>query len=206
MYRRMNLARAFIALAVGAGLIFGAAACDDGESQQQQNSRNAADARTDERDRQNQAYSRMIENQPIQVPTYSGDRENINFWVETWGQGPQEAYVYLLSGDGDLIGYYVLDALPTAKCKMGTPPYTFEWQGNSTRGYSHHQVPAPNLTGTYSTGSGDCSTFYGRDLTTGAYVEFSVGAAMSMLTFSQPMPLPDGVEPPPPLGFTTLED
>lgn len=162
-------------------------------------------AQEQEEQRRQQTYEQLIADQPAVVPEYSNDRENINFWVETWGMEPGKlAYVYLLTADGDFIGYYILDGLPTTKCKNATP--TYDTIKGTSGGYSQTLVvPAPGLSGTYGTGSGDCTTFYGKDASTGAYIEWTV-TELTMLTFDQPLPLPEGVEPPIPFGFTDLED
>lgn len=159
-----------------------------------------------EGDRRQSAYEQMVKNQPALIPEYSNDRDNINFWVETWGQTESEgklSYVYLLSAAGDFIGYYVLSGLPTTKCKMITPTYDFERHDGGEYD-SDFPVPAPGLSGTYGSGAGECSTYYGKDASTGAYVEFTVGNAMAMLTFDQPYPMPEGVEVPA-LGFTKVK-
>ncbi len=157
----------------------------------------------EEQERQNQAYDQMIEGQPALIPEYSSDRENINFWVETWGMEPgKAAYVYLLTPEGKFIGYYVMEGLPTSKCKMATPTWDFDKPSGWD---TEFLVPAPGLSGTYGSGAGECNTYYGKDYSSGSYMEFTVNE-MTMMTFAQPLPLPEGVEAPIPLGFTDLED
>lgn len=158
-------------------------------------------AREKEADKRDSAYADMIADQPVATPEYSSDRENINFWVETWGQTEGKlAYVYLLDSQGEFIGYYILKGLPTSKCKMGTPTWDYQrYKG------SDFMVDAPSMGGTYSSGSGECDTYYGQDASTGSYVEFAIGNAMTMLTFDQAYPLPEGVDPPA-LGFTEVGD
>lgn len=156
----------------------------------------------EEQERRDQAYDQLIEGQPITVPEYSPDRENINFLIETWMMEPgKAAYVYLLTPEGKYIGYYIMQGLPTTKCKMGTPTWDFDKPSGWD---TEFLVPAPGLTGTYSSGAGECNTYYGKDYSTGAYMEFTVGQ-MTMMTFAQPLPLPEGVEAPA-LGFTSIED
>lgn len=183
---RRRLTRILAALGAGLTLAAAAACSDEG-------------AREAEAERRDAAYDQLIANQPITIPEYSSDRDNINFWVETWGMEPGTlAYVYLLDSEGEFIGYYILNGLPTAKCKMGTPT----WDYQQYKG-SDWKVDAPGMSGTYSSGSGECDTYYGKDASTGSYVEFAIGNAMTMLTFAQPYPLPEGVNPPP-LGFTEI--
>lgn len=186
--RRMT--KTLLALVAGLAL-FGAVACEDGppSEKQEQSEKNA------------NVYEQILANQEVSDPTYSNDLENIDFWVDTWGSDPGAlAYVYLLSSDGDFIGYYILKGLPTTKCKNATPTYEIiydEYGGNVV-------VPAPGLSATYGTGSGDCTTFYGQDASTGAYVEWTV-TEMTMLTFNQQYTLPEGVTPPA-LGFTEFDE
>lgn len=152
-----------------------------------------------------EVYEYLAENFPISEADYSNDRVNIDFWVDTWATAEVSegklTFVYLMGMNGDLIGYFVLDGLPTAKCKMGTPPYDFENVDGGQYNYDV-QVPAPGLTGTYSTGAGECGTYFGRDALTGAYIEWT---AISQLVYDQPLGLPEGVEPPA-LSQTTVED
>lgn len=186
-----------IAAAALATLIF-AAACDDMGGPK-------PTAQEEQSEKRDNAYERLLAEHEVADPDYSNDLRNIDFWVETWGTAANSAgklaYVYLLSSDGQFVGYYVLDGLPTAKCKMATPTYDFEqrdlgeWSGDV-------MVPAPGLSGTYSSGAGECTTYYGKDASTGAYIEFTV-TELTMLTFDRAYPLPEGVEPPA-LGFTEI--
>lgn len=190
LYRRVGLLIVSVAVLLGA-----LTACDENSSP------SAQEQQTTVRDN---AYETLVGNHPVRQPGYSGDLVNLDFWVETWGMESRLAYVYLLASDGTFIGYYVLDGLPTAKCKMATPTWDFE-RVKGVGGNLDQIVPAPGLTGTYSSGSGECHTYYGRDATSGSYVEWTAGMGISQLVFGQPMSLPEGVEPPP-LGFTELGD
>lgn len=191
MHRRMT--RTIATLTAAAALLLGATACDEEATKSQQEQAAKRDA----------VYDALLADQEVSSPTYSNDLANIDFWVDTWGTAPGKlAYVYLLSGTGEFIGYYILDGLPTTKCKNATP--TWDTITGTSGGYSQTLiVPAPGLSGTYGTGSGDCTTFYGKDASTGAYVEWTV-TELTMLTFDQPFPLPEGVTPPMPLGFTEI--
>jgi hypothetical protein len=195
-----KLKRIGAAVFAAAIMIGGAAACTEEEPT------TTAEEQADKRDT---AQDQMVENADVSTPDYSNDLANIDFWVDTWGTqavSPGKlAYVYLLSADGDYIGYYILKGTPTSKCKMSTP--TYDTINGTSGGYSQTLVvPAPGLSGTYSSGAGDCMTYFGQDASTGAYVEFAVGSAMTMLTFDQQYTLPEGVEPPPALGFTEFDD
>lgn len=193
--RRMT--KALLAFMAGLALLVTVAACEDEPPTEKDNQAN----------KNADVYEQLLASQEVSDPTYSNDLANIDLWVDTWGTNPGTiAYVYLLSSDGDYISYLVLDGLPTTKCKNATPTYElldFTGDGDS---YPDMQVPAPGLSGTYSTGSGDCSTMYGKDVSTGAYIEFTVGASMAMIASAAPIPIPEGVEPPAPMGFTTFED
>jgi hypothetical protein len=191
--RRERMKTVLLAGMTAALTMFTIAACSDETPTEQQQQADKRDA----------TYQTLLDQYEVSDPTYSNDLVNIDFWVDTWGTEPGKlAYVYLLSADGEFIGYYVLDGLPTTKCKNATPTYElldFPGDGDS---YPDMQVPAPGLSGTYSTGTGDCTTFYGKDASTGAYVEWTV-TELTMLTFDQPYPMPEGVNPPA-LGFTEL--
>lgn len=186
--RRERVKTLSLAAMAGVLAVFAVAACSEGTTPEQEQQADKRDA----------AYQSLLDQYEVSDPTYSNDLVNIDFWVDTWGsEAGKLAYVYLLSADGTFIGYYVLDGLPTTKCKNATPNYDI-YDAPST----DLVVPAPGLSGTYSTGTGDCTTFYGKDASTGAYVEWTV-TELTMLTFDQPYPLPEGVNPPP-LGFTEL--
>jgi hypothetical protein len=62
-------------------------------------------------------------------------------------------------------------------------------------------VPAPGVDGVYYSG-GQCNSYYGKDATTGAYVEYTAGLGINVLLFDEPLPRQD-VEP---LGPTSVED
>lgn len=192
------LKRAALALTTGLAIAALTACTGEGEPKTAENEAEIRDS----------VYEYLADNYPIDPADYSNDRKNIDFWVETWATAENSegklAYVYLLDMEGDLVGYYITDGLPTAKCKMGTPPYDFE-NRDDVSGNSDQLVPAPSLTGTYSTGSGECSIYYAKDALTGSYMEWMAGGGLNQLVYDQPLPLPEGVNPPA-LGFTELED
>jgi hypothetical protein len=166
-------------------------ACDDDTST----------AQVQERAVQQNNYERLVANQPAQEASYSLTRDTINFWVNTWGHEPGKlSFVYLMAANGQLIGYYVLEGLPVSYCVSLSPNYRWERPGGSTS-YAWEQVPAPALDGVYYSG-GACNVYYGRDATTGSYVEFSTGDGINFLLYEEPLPRQD-VEP---LGMTTIND
>lgn len=177
MHRRLiALAAALIALAV--------AGCTDDNAQ------------GEERQRQQGNYEVLTENQPADTMDYSPTRETINFWIDTWDEPGKLSYVYLQGANGELLGYYVLEGLPVSYCASLTPTYTYEKHGGS-----NWSQDAPAMDGVYYSG-GQCDTYYGKDATTGTYIEYTAGLGINVLLYEEPLPRPD-VEP---LGQTTTED
>lgn len=165
--------------------ILGLAACEmeptsqDKEAQQRQGS-----------------YDTLTSNQPAKQMEYSPTRDTVNRWVETWGSDPNKlAYVYIQLGGGGY-GYFVMDGPPVSMCVMLTPNYEIREDS-----YGNLMVPAPGIDGAYYGGEGSCSTYYGFDSETGAYLEFTVGMNQSYFLFSEPMDLPGDLVP---LGDATL--
>lgn len=154
-----------------------------------------------ERDIKQQTYDRLTEQQPaLGIEAYSPTRETINFWLETWGDQPGKlSYVYLMASNGQLVGYYVLQGLPVNYCAELTPPFDIRKGGGT--GHTDLLVPMPAMDGVYYTG-GACETYYGKDATSGSFIQYSVGNGMNHLLYEQPLPRQD-VEP---LGFTQIED
>lgn len=155
---------------------------------------------SEERERQNENYEQLNSDQPAGSMDYSPTRTAVNFWMETWGTDGKLSYVYLLSGDGEYIGYYIFKGLPVSYCAMLTPTYTWD---KRTDGSDWELVPAPSMDGVYYAGEGSCDTYYGIDASTGAYVEYTAGMGINVLLYDQPLPLPEGVNPPA-LGFTEI--
>ncbi|EHR52068.1 hypothetical protein SacmaDRAFT_3865 [Saccharomonospora marina XMU15] len=154
-------------------------------------------AQDHERARQQSGYDRLTSAQPAEQMGYSPTRETINYWIKTWDEPQKLSYVYLLAGNGQLVGYYVFTGLPVSYCASLTP--TYRWEGG---GSQSEPVPAPAMDGVYYSGQGSCETYYGRDATTGSYLEYTVGTGISALVYEEPLPRAD-VEP---LGFTKVED
>lgn len=129
----------------------------------------------------NSAYSQMQESQSAKTMSYSPTRETINFWVETWDEPGKLSYVYLQNNEGDMLGYYVLEGLPVSYCAQISPNYHIDG------GQGRVVVPAPANDGAFY-GEGNCDTYYGKDATTGAYLEYTAGMGINVLLFSEPMP------------------
>ena len=180
--------RVILSIAAGAALILalGAGACGGNQS----------DPQRDESRRRQATYQDLVAAQPAHGMSYSPSRDQINFWIDTWGQEPGKiSYVYLLASNGQMIGYYVFQGLPVSYCAALTPTYE-HYRHSDGFGYP---VPAPGVDGVYYSG-GQCSAYYGRDASTGSYLEYTTGQGISALVYEQPLPRQD-VEP---LGFTEI--
>lgn len=135
-----------------------------------------------EMDVQKDNYERLTGMEPAKEVTNPKTRETINFFTETWNEKEQLAYVYLQNSEGKMIGYYVLDGPPVSMCTSITPNYDTKYSSNN--GYT--VIPAPGIDGVYRSAE-DCSRYYGKDATNGAYVEFTVGMGINMLLYTEPL-------------------
>jgi hypothetical protein len=173
----------------------GIAGCSDGHNSAQQN----------ETKIQQNGYTRLAANQPAHSMQYSPTRDQINFWVDTWGKKPgKPSYVYLQNEKGDITGYYVFKGLPVSYCAALTPTYQLVGTPHDGSNALNQQVPAPSIDGVYyGSGSGLCNTYYGRDLTTNSYMEFTVGVGQNTLVYERPVPAHANAQP---LGFTTIAE
>jgi hypothetical protein len=158
----------FVALLVGGGL----SACGIGGDKSGQHKESGNNQK---------AYNKMVDQDPAHQMVYSPTRKTINFWIDTWNKPGQLAYVYLMNNTGTLIGYFVFKGPPVSMCTALTPTYKIYKSSNG-----NVLTPAPAADGVYYSG-GECNTYYGQDAQTGAYVEFSVGQALAMLLYSQPL-------------------
>jgi hypothetical protein len=179
----LHLGRALRLLVVAAVTVIALGGCTETSSEQ-------------ERGRTLSGYDRLVARQPSQTMNYSPTRETANFWIKTWGKPGKLSYVYLQSGDGDLLGYYVFKGLPVPYCVSLTPPEQISGSGDS---YAVRKAPA--VDGVYY-GDGDCSRYFGVDATTGAYVEYTAGLGINVLLYDQPLPNNPNV---PPLGGTRID-
>ncbi|MFD8650701.1 hypothetical protein [Streptomyces mirabilis] len=179
------------------GLAFGATACNmSGDSQ--------PSSRAKENKSRNSSYDGLVAKQPAEKVDYSPTRATKNFWIKTWGKTPNKlSYVYIQNANGQY-GYYILKGLPVTYCVSLVPPEQASRLDLGSDGSTGVVVQAPSMDGTYSSQS-NCTSYYGEDATSGAYVEWSVGANQSYFLYSEPMSLPqfkDAV----PLGKTQLSD
>lgn len=173
--------KVFATIAIATAAVFGLTACDEPDV---------------DSENRNNSHQSMQESQPAQNMSYSPTRETINFWVDTWDEPGKLSYVYLQNQNGDMLGYYVLEGLPVSYCAQISPNY--QVSGREGRVVT----PAPANDGAYY-GEGNCNTYYGKDATTGAYVEYTAGMGINVLLFDQPLPNVNGVAP---LGPTDVDD
>ena len=155
----------------------------------------------DNEDRSRQeGYGALVSQQPAHKMSYSPTRATKNFWVDTWNKPGKLSYVYLLNAQGETIGYYILQGLPVSYCTSLIPPYQIknQWGDN----VDNVVVPGPSVDGTFSSSS-NCNVFYGKDATTGAYVEYTTGQGINALLYDQPLPRFKDAQP---LGRTELAD
>jgi hypothetical protein len=165
------LLRALAVLVIAGGV----AACTDEDGPPPQ--------RSDE-ERRNKTVDQLIQDQPAETMNFSPSRETINFWISTWGQEPgKPSFVYLVGANGEDIGYYVLEGLPVSYCASVTRNY----QVRDGSGDTELVTPAPGVDGVWYSG-GQCNVYYGRDATTGAYIEYTVGQGTNVLLYDQPQP------------------
>lgn len=182
----MRVKKRVAAVLMAAAAMISLTACDD--SKPVQTERASVDG----------TYEGLVANQPAQTMKFSPTRATKNFWIQTWDQPGKLSYVYLQAADGKLLGYYVLEGLPVSYCTSLVPTYQAETHGAND---SAVVMPRPSVDGTYSSGS-NCSTYYGKDALTGAYIEYTAGMGINVLLFDQPMPNLNAQ----PLGQTKIED
>lgn len=190
-----HLTKRVIFIIAAVVLVLGLAACsdDDGGGSDRHDASSEAENRT-------HGVERQIANQPAHNMDFSPSRETINFWIDTWDEPGKLSFIYIESGTGT--GYYVLEGLPVSYCAGITRPYDFE---NRDAGESNVRadvlVPAPGVDGVYYSG-GACDVYYGKDASTGAYVEFSIGADQNYRLFTEPVNDPNAE----PLGPTSVDE
>lgn len=166
------------ALALSLFAIFALSACNDGKD---------TSTAGKETQIQQDGYKRLAAEEPAHSMTYPVTRKTINFWIDTWNKPDKLAYVYLMNNNGDLIGFYTLQGPPVSMCTSQTPNYkiiTPEIPGDNNVPLS---VPAPGVDGVYYSG-GECNTYYGKDATSGAFVEYTVGQGINVLLYDAPLP------------------
>jgi hypothetical protein len=172
-------------------LFIGAACSEDG---------NQSNAVAEESERRDSAYESAVEQVPARTMEYPMTRHTIDFWLETWDEPGRLAYVYIQDMNGDY-GYFVFEGMPVPYCVTLAPPYEVHTSGSGSR--TAVVVPAPAMDHTYP-GDGDCTIFYGKDATTGQFMQFSIGVGQNYFLYTEPMP--HAFEGAVPRGDTTIED
>lgn len=148
-------------------------------------------------------YERLVKNQPAEEGEYSPTRETKNFWIRTWMKDPKKlSYVYIQNANGE-VGYFVLQGLPVTYCVSLLPPEKYNRYDMGEDGSAGLLLKSPSMDGTYSSNT-NCTSYYGKDAVTGAYVEFSVGQNQSYFLYDKPMNLPQYKDAKP-LGPSTVE-
>ncbi|MEU6362245.1 hypothetical protein [Streptomyces albidoflavus] len=188
-----RLTKTVLSLLAILSIALGATACS---------STSAPSSRAKENSARSSNYDKLVASQPAHDVKYSPTRETKNFWIDTWGQTPGKlAYVYVQNANGEY-GYFVLKGLPVTYCVSLLPPETKarldlgQYEGETI-------VQGPSMDGTYSSQT-NCNSFYGKDATTGAYVEFSIGQNQSYFLYDQPLDLPQFKDAKP-LGPSTVD-
>ena len=189
-----NKKKIIVFVALLAAVLFGAESC---EGETKPTSGQKSEAKT-----QGSNYDRLVKNQPAATMDYSPSRDTKNFWIKTWGTKGKVSYVYLMS-NGKPWAFAVIKRLPVSYCTALVRPVEVVNKDWGTDAGSSVVVPAPSIDGTFGS-SNNCSTMYGEDATTGAYVEWTVGADTSMLLRDQPLPL-NLYEDAIPLGDTSAQ-
>lgn len=142
----------------------------------------------------------LVAGQPAKKMQFSPSRATVNFWLDTWDEPGKLSYVYLRAANGQLIGYYVLEGLPVSYCVGITQPFDII-NVDGVDGDQDIAVPAPAMDGVYYGGCND-RAYYGKDATTGAYIEYTIGEGQSVFLYDQPLDIDDAQ----PLGYTVVTD
>lgn len=180
--------------AVSIFLVTTAEDCDGDEAKpQSQAQRNEAKTREGNLDR-------LVSGQPAKTMAYSPSRATVNFWLDTWDEPGKLSYVYLRASNGQIIGYYVLEGLPVSYCVGITQPYDII-NVDGVDGDQDIAVAAPAMDGVYYGGCND-RAYYGKDASTGAYIEYTLGDGQSVFLYDQPLDVADAQ----PLGYTVIEN
>jgi len=173
MHSRIHNAVKVVAGLIAAAVLLGACTSSGG----------GGNSTANEQKIQKGSYDALTKLEPAHAMSYSPTRATINFWIDTWGRNPNKlAYVYLQNSNGDFTGYYVFKGLPVSYCAALTPTYKIDYDSNGNL-----LLPAPSIDGVYYSG-GQCNTYYGRDATTDAYIEYTAGLGINVLLYDQPLP------------------
>jgi hypothetical protein len=164
-----------IPLLIVVGLMAG---CDESDSSKP--SRN-------ETSQSNKSIDGLVSADPAHTMTYSPTRKTINFWIDTWNTPGQLAFTYIRTDNPATSGYYVLDGPPVSMCAALTKTWTYEGTDHDGSDVLDQKVPRRSIDGVYYSG-GQCASYYGKDASTGVYIEFSIGAGQNYFLSTQPLP------------------
>lgn len=181
-----------IGVAILSTFLFAAESCEEA----------GPSARDKEDKNRTKTYESLIESQPAGSMAFSPTRETKNFWIKTWDEPGKLAYVYLLNGEGKPFGYYITEGPPVTYCTSLIPPEQFVDMPGDGDKYPDTMVKAPSVDGTYSS-SANCSTYYAKDATSGAYIEYTAGFGINPFVYDQPMQQFREAEP---LGDATVSN
>lgn len=138
----------------------------------------------------NAGFNRLQASQPAVYMEYSPTRAGIKFFAEKWGKDPNKlSYVYLTNMEGNVVRYFVLQGLPISYCAQMLPPIV---RNDSVDG--DLALPAPAVDGAYYGGNSGCNQYYGKDATSGSYVEWTQFTGYTMVT-EQPIGRPETDDP-----------
>lgn len=170
----MRYLKVFLISLLAIGLLAG---CNDGDTKNSRNETKSTDKSID----------RLIAGTPAHTCEKCPTRKTINFWIDTWNVPGQLAFTYIRTGNPESDGYYVLDGPPVSYCAALTKTWTYEGTPDDDSSVLDQKVPRRSLDGVYYSG-GQCSAYYGRDASTGAYIEFSIGQGQNYFLSTQPLP------------------
>lgn len=173
----VNKKTAVIGMALLSTILFAAGDCDGAPAKK------SAAGREDSN--RTKTYESLVDSQPARTMKFSPTRQTKNFWIDTWDEKGKLAYVYLLNSDGKPFGYYITEGLPVTYCTGLIPPYQFV-RADGGEFNQDFIVPGPSVDGTFSSGS-NCSTYYAKDATSGAYIEYTAGFGINPFVYDQPM-------------------
>lgn len=180
--RKLNFkTKAVVVTAIAGSIFFSASSCDGSTASDTSGQSNENKVRQSN-------YDRLVTEQPAHTMNYSPTRATKNFWIDTWGKKGKLAYVYLLNSEGKPFGYYITVGLPVNYCTSLIPPYQikdYTYSNGSYGGGNAFAVPGPSIDGTYSSSS-NCDEFYGKDASSGAFVEYHAGFGINPFIYDQP--------------------
>jgi hypothetical protein len=130
----------------------------------------------------NTGVTKLQAEDPAHTMSVSQTRKTINAWIDRWGKDANKlSYNYFENDAGKITSFVIFKGLPVSYCTALTPTQTVH---NSENG--NVVLNAPSVDGVYYSG-GECNTYYGFTAD-GAYVEYTVGLGINVLTYDQPLP------------------